>query len=70
MKITEEYYETHIPKCCKLKTVKEHKEQLMICWGLVKDLENGIESKECGRECDLHINHDPDLLRKIFEKAR
>jgi len=70
MNITEEFYEKHIPKCCKLKTVKEHKEQLMLCWGLLHDLENGVFAKECGRECEYHINHDPELLREILGGER
>jgi len=70
MNITEKFYEENIPKCCKLKTAKEHKEQLMLCWGLVYDLENGIFEKECGRECECHINHDPELLKEILKKVQ
>ena len=70
MNITEEYYEKHIPKCCKLKTIKEHKD-MMLCWGLMMDMESGIDTtnKECGRQCDLHINFDPKLLDKILKRA-
>lgn len=68
--ITEKYYAKHIPKCCRLKTVKEHKEFLMLCWGLVKDLENGIKVRKCGKECEFHLDHDPLLLLKRLRTAR
>lgn len=66
-KITEKYYEGHIPKCCRLKTIAGHKD-IMLCWGLLCDMERGIDTtnRECGRECDEHINHDPILLKRIL----
>ena len=64
MKITKKYYEKHIPKCCRLKTYKEHAEQLMLCWGLVRDLEEGKNQTRCDRVCDMHIHYDPKLLKK------
>ena len=70
MNVTEKYYEEYIPECCGLQTVKEHKERLMLCWGLLHDMEAGIDTrkKQCGRECDLHVNHDHELLAKILKE--
>jgi hypothetical protein len=67
VKVTEDYYRKHIPKCCKLKTVQEHKD-MMLCWGLIGEMEAGIDTtdKECGRECDCHINFDPKLLDRVL----
>jgi hypothetical protein len=70
VKISEKYYEAHIPKCCRLRTAQEHKDQLMLCWGILSQMEAGIDTSktECGRECDEHINHDRELLIKILKE--
>ena len=43
----------------------------MLCWGLLYDMEKGIDTKnrKCGRECELHIEHNPKLLEKILRNA-
>lgn len=69
--VSEEYYDNHIPPCCQLQTVREHMDRLMLCWGLLHEMEAGIDTrkKECGRDCDLHIKHDPVLLAKLLKKG-
>ena len=39
--ITEGKYQDSIPKWCYYQTVEQHKECLMLCWGLVAHIEEG-----------------------------
>jgi hypothetical protein len=64
MKLTEENYRANIPKCCDL-DFQGHKD-MMLCWGLLSDLEQDIIRTECPVTCDCHKNHDPELLHKIL----
>jgi len=66
--MTKEEYESLIPDCCTLRTVEEHMELLLLCWGITH---GSVDKKhECGRECEFHRNHDPQLLEEILKKHR
>jgi len=74
MKLTEEIYQQCIPDCCSLRTVWEHNEYLMLCWGLANDIRASDDpaaarKRKCGRECEYHKNHDPVLLKSILAEA-
>ena len=43
--VTREQYEAAIPGCCTYQTMEAH-EEIMLCWGLVRALENG-EKMNC-----------------------
>lgn len=45
--ITQEEYQKSIPNCCKLKTYKQHAEELMLCWGLIHSIKVG-KIHNCG----------------------
>lgn len=40
MQITPEIYEKNIPSCCQFRTLKEHEDDLLLCWSLVKSIED------------------------------
>jgi hypothetical protein len=61
---TQEQYEANIPKCCVLQTYKEHCDHLMLCWSIVSGTLNA--NSECGKACEYHKEHDPELLRRIL----
>ena len=52
IEITEELYTASIPKCCEFQTLQEHKDNLMLCWGLTASIEKG-KSMNC-TNCDLN----------------
>ena len=64
--LTVEEYEKKIPDCCVLRTAKEHCEILLWCWSLLGD----EDVTECGRECEFHKEHDPELLERIMREAQ
>ena len=55
--LTDGIYSRNIPKCCKLKTVKEHKEVLLYCWGLMNNIKKSIDPAEGCETCEFHVNN-------------
>lgn len=74
MNITPELYEANIPDCCELRTTKEH-EQIMLCWGLISQIERGTAKKDqnCGM-CDYNTLITQEeykaFIRSLNEKAQ
>ena len=64
MKIeTEEDYQKAIPPWCYYQTVEEHKEHLLLCWGLLAGLKwkrrmgnklIEVEGEDCCRGCEFY----------------
>jgi len=50
--LTEDNYEAAIPKCCFYQGYEAHAKGLMLCWGLVRAIEEG-ERMNCSG-CDLN----------------
>lgn len=46
-KIYEKIYEAHIPSCCSLRTLSEHADSLMLCWGVTSSMESATVT-DCG----------------------
>lgn len=55
--ITDKLYSENIPKCCKLKTLKEHKDVLFYCWGLINNIKNDIDPSQGCETCEFHVNN-------------
>lgn len=66
---TEDDYEKAIPACCTLKTVEEHR-SIMYCWGLLEELEQGIERTDCPVTCESNINFDAEELKRVLQELR
>ena len=62
MKITEAEYQAAIPGCCRLQTYEAHVEELMLCWGLIRQVESGNEQKPCGL-CEYNAEPAGDFAR-------
>lgn len=61
MNLSEEQYAAGIPACCSQRTMESHM-HMMLCWGLVRALENG-RTMDCSG-CDLKMP-DVSLLSQI-----
>ena len=62
-------YEYYIPKDCVFRTVKEHRDYLMYCWGYVSDLKHGITNRQCGWACEYSKKYDkPKYMKLIMSK--
>jgi hypothetical protein len=55
-KVNSEQYEKAIPACCKFRTMREHYEILMLCWGVLAAIQDGV-SMNCG-ECEFATRKD------------
>jgi len=49
-----EKYEASIPQCCSYRTPGEH-EDMGLCWGLLKRIEENIAIEGLCDECDLNV---------------
>jgi hypothetical protein len=49
-------YQNAIPSCCEYQTTESHHANLMLCWGLILDIEKGTPRDCTGCECDTR-NH-------------
>lgn len=56
--ITEAQYAAAIPACCEYQTFEEHRDGLMLCWGLVSAIERGLPMN-CDR-CELNLWKAPN----------
>lgn len=54
MEATKEVYKYSIPECCRYRTIEEH-ENILLCWGLVVAIENGVTMNCDG--CTENINN-------------
>jgi hypothetical protein len=54
MDVTPEQYEAAIPACCPYRTYVDHMNGLMLCWCLVKALEEG-HAMDCSG-CDIAVD--------------
>lgn len=62
-KTTIEQYEAAIPECCAYQIIDEH-ENIMLCWGLLRAVEEGREMG-CGG-CGENVmvdNFNPSLIK-------
>lgn len=67
--IDRETYQEHIPDCCKLRTVVEH-EEIMLCSGLMQQIENGTDRKDqnCGL-CEFNNLFTTEEYKKMWREA-
>lgn len=67
--IDRETYAAHIPDCCKLRTVEEH-EEIMLCWGLTRQIEQGTDRKDqnCGL-CEFNNLFTTEEYKKMWREA-
>ena len=62
--VTPEQYQDAIPGCCRLRTVEDHAEVIMFCWGLLNQLKLKIPSRVCGM-CEF--NAEPAAAEQLLE---
>lgn len=67
----EEYkqkYVEAIPGCCRLRTLEEH-EEIMFCWGIMSQLENGHKESPCGM-CEYNAEPAGDFALIEWHKEQ
>lgn len=52
--VTDEIYTLNIPKCCQLKTYEEHRDTLAFCWGLINNIQHGINPAQGCEKCQFY----------------
>lgn len=66
--VSREQYAAHIPKACSMKTIEVH-EQAMLCWGLLRSIENGVGTYQGCQHCDENqTNYDAREIRLALRK--
>lgn len=61
-KFSPEEYQAAIPGCCRLRTFKEHAEEIMFCWGITVQIESGSKVTPCGM-CEYNAEPAGDFAR-------
>jgi len=72
--MTPEQYQSNIPIFCKCRTVEQHAEILLFCWGLEDGIKNGnlyrgVEGPQFCHDCDVAIRAkrwDRVWRKKVF----
>ena len=67
MKVTREMYQQSIPACCEFKTVEEHEDNLMLCWGLVNSIKIG-KVMNC-KGCEFNKGKGVNAVKQLQEKG-
>lgn len=71
MKSYKEQYESLIPSWCCLKTLEEHYDHLLLCWGIAADVSDGKTDIErsCQFNCEYSKDFSEEELNKLIKEA-
>ena len=63
--MTNEDYQKAIPACCSHKTVEQHEEVMLYCWGIIKGLVQEQGESYC-EECSENVNCKSQSIRQVI----
>lgn len=65
----ERKYTKAIPDECTLRTFKQH-EEIILCWSLLRCVENGDTISPCGELCEFSKNFNQEKLMKLIKEDK
>lgn len=66
IEVTEELYAASIPKECSHRTLQEHMDNLMLCWGLTASIEQG-KKMNCS-DCSENLTNYALMMSRLERK--